>query len=60
MLDIYHNGEMYTRKKEADKKLRQLEAERDALQAAILEFKENPITRNKFKLFDLIEGKGDE
>ena len=35
MLDIYINGEMYTPKKEADKKIRQLEAKRDALQAKL-------------------------
>ncbi len=32
MSDIYHNGEMYTQKKKTDKKFRQLEIERDALQ----------------------------
>ncbi len=35
MSDIYHNGEMYTQKKKADKKFKQLEAERDALQAKL-------------------------
>jgi hypothetical protein len=35
-----------------------IQAERDALQAAIFQFKENPISKNKFKMFDLIEGQG--
>ena len=38
----------------------ELEAEREALKKAIFQFKENPISKNKFKMFDLIEGKGDE
>jgi len=32
-----------------------LEAERDALRETILQFKENPISKNKFKMFDLLE-----
>ncbi len=35
-----------------------IEAECDALKKAIFQFKENPISKNKFKMFDLIEGQG--
>ena len=68
MLDIYHNGEMYTPKKEADKKYRKLEAERDALQAKLDRIKQVSDFPAKTKemadynslIWKILEGKGDE